>query len=418
MDAIAAVRRDVCCSYSRERGAAMIKARYVGNGLRREEYLCFEGVSDWTTHEGRRISEDNGRTWSDWALLHRTWPTQNGFTKREQPRAWCCDSASEKCLDFIFQRILPCEGSNPMVGYLGRVDHSFWRVSGDAGRTWGPLHQFRYEGGAAYDPENWGDRGFFRHNITYGSYSAIPTRNGSIVYPCSEIPMAITDRGHEERVDGIICFIGKWDRARWTYTWEKSRPVYVPHRVSARGLLEPCVAELSDGRLWMVMRGSNRTLKGDDWAGTVENPGRKWMSLSEDGGVTWGPVTDLRYDTGELFCSPSAFAKVLRHSGTKKLYWFGNICPAPSDGNRPRFPLYIAEVDERSPALRRDTLTIVDDRDPHTDTDALHLSNFYVFENRETGEIELYLTRYGERASHRTHADAYKYTITLLGDMR
>ena len=40
-----------------------------------------------------------------------------------------------------------------------------------------------------------------------------------------------------------------------------------------------------------------------------------------------------------------------------------------------------------------------------------------VFENRETGEIELYLTRYGERASHRTHADAYKYTITLLKDI-
>ena len=77
-------------------------------------------------------------------------------------------------------------------------------------------------------------------------------------------------------------------------------------------------------------------------------------------------------------------------------------------------PVYIVEVDERVPALRKDTLTVVDDRDPDTDTDALQPSNFYVFENRETGEIELYLIRYGERASHWTHADAHKYTITLL----
>ena len=276
------------------------------------------------------------------------------------------------------------------------------------------MHQFRYEEGAEFDPEDWGNRDFYLHNRTYGSYSAVPTREGAVVYPCSEIPMEIIDGGSEETVDGIICFIGRWDRSRRTYAWEKSKPICVPHRVSARGLLEPCVGELSDGRLWMVIRGSNRTFTGNDWEGTVENPGRKWMSLSEDGGYAWGPVTDLRFDSGEPFCSPSTFAKVLRHSHTGKLYWFGNICPEPSDGNRPRYPLYIAEVDERIPALRKDTLTVVDDRDPNTDTDAFQLSNFYVFENRETGKIELYLIRYGERASHWTHADAHKYTIALL----
>jgi hypothetical protein len=210
--------------------------------------------------------------------------------------------------------------------------------------------------------------------------------------------------------------VGKWDVAKQTYIWEKSQPICVPHRLSARGLLEPSVAELSDGRLWMVMRGSNRTFQGDDWTGTVDNPGRKWMSLSVDGGRSWSPVTDLRYDTGEQFCSPSAFAKLLRHSRTMKLYWFGNICRGPSRGNRPRHPLYIAEVDESTPSLKKDTLAIVDDRDPVADSDVLQLSNFHLLENRQTGEIELYLTRYGERESSRTHADAYKYTIELQAD--
>ncbi|HIG18069.1 MAG TPA: hypothetical protein EYQ31_12735, partial [Candidatus Handelsmanbacteria bacterium] len=62
------------------------------------------------------------------------------------------------------------------------------------------------------------------------------------------------------------------------------------------------------------------------------------------------------------------------------------------------------------------TLAIVDDRDPVADSDVLQLSNFHLLENRQTGEIELYLTRYGERESSRTHADAYKYTIELQAD--
>ena len=406
------VTRQVHYHHSSDRGAALIAARYVGDGLRREEYLCYEGRSDWTTHRSRRTSDDNGRTWSDWRLLHSAWPVQNGFTKREEARAWCFDPVGGKSLDFVFQRLLPSQGDYPMEEYVGRADHSFWRQSDDEGRSWAALHQFRYEEGPEYDPENWGRREFLGSNRTFGSYCAIPTRSGTVVYPCSEIPMRLD----EETVDGVICFVGKWDVAKQTYIWEKSQPICVPHRLSARGLLEPSVAELSDGRLWMVMRGSNRTFQGDDWTGTVDNPGRKWMSLSVDGGRSWSPVTDLRYDTGEQFCSPSAFAKLLRHSRTMKLYWFGNICRGPSRGNRPRHPLYIAEVDESTPSLKKDTLAIVDDRDPVADSDVLQLSNFHLLENRQTGEIELYLTRYGERESSRTHADAYKYTIELQAD--
>ena len=150
-----------------------------------------------------------------------------------------------------------------------------------------------------------------------------------------------------------------------------------------------------------------------NWEGTVENGGHKWISVSEDGGRTWSPVADLRYETGEPFYSPAAFAKVLRHSRTGKLYWFGNISPAPTQGNRPRYPLYIAEVEETISALKKSTLTVIDDRDPQSDTEAVQFSNFSVFENRETGEIELVLMRYGERTDWRM-ADAYRYTIALL----
>jgi len=218
--------------------------------------------------------------------------------------------------------------------------------------------------------------------------------------------------GEKEKVKGLLCFVGKWQPAEETYRWEVSKPLYVPRRVAGRGLMEPVIAELTDGRLLLVMRGSNHVFPPDPKV-TVENGGHKWMSVSEDGGRTWSAVTDLRYDTGEQFYSPSAFARLLRHSRTAKLYCFLNISPNPTHGNAPRYPLYIAEVDEAAAAIRKTTLTVIDDRDPDSDPEELQLSNFSVFENRETGEFELYLTRYDETPVP-FMANAYKYVIRLL----
>lgn len=417
MTAIAEIRREVYFGHSKERGGACVSARYVGEGLRREETLSYERHDDWCEGHRVRTSQDDGRTWSDWELKHEEWPQKGGFSKEEGPFAWCYDPVSGKNVQFIFQRITIGKGNEAIAemwktGEQTLFDHGFWQVSDDDGLTWGEPHQLRYEDGAFYDAENWGDEAFLRTNQMYGSYGAIAAREGTVVYPSCEIPMDIVDQGEKQKVAGLICFIGKWDPDERTYHWEASERVYVPRRVSGRGLQEPAVAELSDGRLLLVMRGSNHVFP-PDWKGTVENGGHKWMSVSEDGGRTWSPVADLRYDTGEPFYSPAAFAKLLRHRRTGKLYCFVNISPTPTKGNSPRHPLYIAEVDEAIPALRKDTLTVIDDRDPKKDTQDVQFSNFSVFESRETGKIEMYLTRYSERPDWRM-ADAYRYVITLL----
>ncbi len=417
MTAICTVKREVYFRHSEERGAACVSARYVGNGLRRQEMLSYERYSDWTGGHRVRVSEDNGRTWSEWALQHEEWPEQGGFSKEESPTAWCYDPVSGKQVQFIFQRITVGRGNEAIAemfktGRQTYFDHNFWQVSDDDGLTWGKPYQLRYEAGGYFNPENWGDDAFQRTNQMYGSYSAVATREGTIVYPSAGIHVEVTDKGKKEQVDGVLCFIGKWNWAERTYNWEVSERVAVPHRFSGRGLLEPAIAELSDGRLWLVMRGSNIVFP-PDWEGTVENGGHKWTSVSEDGGRTWSPVTDLRYETGESFYSPSAFAKLHRHSRSKKLYCFLNISPSPTRGNSPRYPLCIAEVEESIPALKKDTLTVIDDRDPRSDSSAVQFSNFSVFENRESGAAELYLTRFGEREDWRM-ADAYKYVITLL----
>src|SRR6266542_5393530 len=68
----------------------------------------------------------------------------------------------------------------------------------------------------------------------------------------------------------------------------------------------------------------------------VLHPGRRWMSLSKDGGRKWSAVSDLRYDTGEHLYAPATLAKFIRSRKTGKLYWIGNISREPAKGNLPR----------------------------------------------------------------------------------
>jgi hypothetical protein len=401
---------------SKEHGAACVNVYYVGNGLRREEILSYERYSDWSEGFRIRTSEDNGSTWSDWKLYPVVHLFQSGHSKEEAPVNSCYDPVSKKHIQFLFQRITIGKGEEAIAKYFETgeqtfFDHNFWQISEDDGLTWGEPHLLKYEEGRDFDPANWGQEEYLRANQMYGGYAAVATREGTVVYPSCGVPMEITDRGEKEKGWGLFCFIGKWDPAGKTYRWKLSEPIYVPRRVSGRGLMEPVIAELLDGRLLLMMRGSNHVFPPDPKV-TVENGGHKWMSFSKDGGYTWSPVTDFRYDTGEQFYSPSAFARLLRHSRTQKLYCFLNISPSPTRGNEPRYPLYIAEVDEAIPALRKSTLTVIDDRNPNSDTEQVQFSNFSLFENRETGEMELYLTRYGER-NNVFAADSYKYTITL-----
>jgi hypothetical protein len=426
------VCREVYVPYTERLGAPVVGVRYLGKGLRREESLSYEVSSDWREGGMVRTSEDNGRTWSDWQPARTDRPVTNGFSSEETPFAWCYDPIGHKTLRFIFQRFLRGEAVEALhktwKGEKTYFDHCFWQFSDDDGRSWSQMQQLRYEDGARLTEKDNPSEDFLKTNQMYAGHDAISTRDGTIVFPVAEVPTQVIDGEIDETIGGVRCFIGRWNEAEQTYLWEVSQPVAVSHRISGRGLMEPAIAELTDGRLLLEMRGSTEAVR-KEWKGKVESPGRRWISTSEDGGRTWSTVTDLRYDTGEQFYSPSAHSEFLRHSRTGKLYWFGNITPAPPDGNLPRYPLYLAEVDESAPSLKKDTLTIIDDYDRDNDSPEIQFSNFKILEDRETGKIELYMTRYGESKEHwlrdmrrygesKKHwlrANQYKYTISLLG---
>jgi len=422
--AICSVKREIYVALTEPRKAPMATMSYVGQGLRREELRSFMQSNDWNESLNKRTSDDNGHSWSDWVTEPKQAETKGQFTLSGgafQYGSVPFDPISGFLIKPVFQRIFQ---GVPQIALKeiwkgNRLfwDHGFYQLSGDDGKTWGESHQLKYEEGPDFDPSEWGRQEYLRKNEMYIG-SSIVLKNGTVLI-CATVPVLYRDEADEKNpsifpnnyregcVAGAICFIGKWNKTKRDYDWKKSNTIFLPRRVSTRGLSELDVSELANGNLLMIMRGSNAGLD------ISKSPGRRWFSVSKDKGHTWEEVKDMRYDTGEQFFSSATISKTIRSSKTGKLYWVGNITKVPPKGNLPRYPLQIVEIDEQGPSFRKNTVTVIDDRDPVHDSEFLQLSNFSLLEDRETKNMEIYLTRIGETGGGADNwtANAYKYTL-------
>ena len=406
--------------------ATSVSMTYIGRGLRREEVRRLVRSSDWSDTVRRRTSDNNGRDWSDWELVYDQAPTQGEFTQsggQSQRGTGPYDPVSGCLIKPVFQRIVKGDPKVAMKelwsGNRLFCDHGFYQLSADDGRTWGNARLLKYEDGPDFDPDNWGAPEYFRTNEMYIGRTIVLS-NGTVVISAT-VPVPFRDKEDEKFpsvfpndyregcVAGAMCFIGRWNEGRRDFGWAASKPVFLPRRKSTRGLVELNLSELTNGNLLLIMRGSNTGLD------PVKYPGRKWFSVSRDGGFTWSEVTDIRYDTGESLYSPASISRTIRSAKSGRLYWMGNIPDVPPDGNSPRYPLQIVEIDEEKTSFRKDTLTVIDGRNPEKDSEHLQLSNFSLIENRETHDMEVYLTRLGERGGRPDlwTADAYKYTLVF-----
>ncbi len=426
MSAICEVSKELYVPHPEPRVGTTVSMAYIGQGLGREETRSLVRSSDWQDTVRRRTSDDNGPTWSGWELLYEQAPTQGEFVQSGGPSqhgTGPLDPVSGRLVKPVFQRLVKGDPQVAMreiwSGNRLFCDHGFYQLSPDNGRSWGEARQLRYEDGPLFDPDHWADPDYYRTNEMYIGNATVLS-NGTVAI-CATVPVPYSDPEDAQIpevfpnnyrpgcVAGAICFLGRWSAARQDYDWQISRPVCLARRLSTRGLVELDLSELRSGNLLLLMRGSNTGLD------PRQCPARKWFSVSADGGLTWSPVRDIRYDTGEPLYSPAAISQTLRSRRTARLYWIGNIRDQPPDGNAPRYPLQIVEIDEQLPAFRRDTVTVIDDRDPVRDSEHLQLSNFALLEDRETGALELYLTRLGERGGGPEvwTADAYRYRLTL-----
>jgi hypothetical protein len=139
--------------------------------------------------------------------------------------------------------------------------------------------------------------------------------------------------------------------------------------------------------------------------------GHKWYSISEDSGHTWSIPEIWTYDNREKFYSPSSCSMLLNHSNGK-VYWIGNITPTNPDGNLPRYPLVYGEVNPDSGMLIKKTVKVIDTKN-EGDSENVSLSNFTAHEDRETGDIVLYLPKLYAGKSTDWTADLLLYRIKI-----
>jgi hypothetical protein len=329
-----------------------------------------------------RRSEDNGRTWSSPQPRSTGEKTPHGMLRRH-PRAGFADPHTGWFLDFWTEGTLPSD--DPLEGL--RQWNIYYRISKDGGRTFGQPIQVIHRG-AEFGPTHSMPGVWTGKNcIMTGDNTCIPVAasGGRILLPAQVSVLApdgsLFNPGGGYTWTESVLLTGVWRGER--LEWEMSERIAGTPEMTTRGMVEPTIAFLKDGRLMMILRGSNDK--------KPELPSYKWLCTSRDGGRTWSKPEPWTYEDGSRFFSPSACSQLLEHS-SGKLLWLGNLTPENPKGNRPRYPFVIGEVDRTSGRLKRVSVRTVDTLRPG-ENELLTLSNFYAREDRETREVCVHMTR-------------------------
>ncbi len=322
-----------------------------------------------------RYSTDYGKTWTAPEERPTGERKPDGMLRRVMCGVWV-DQLKGKSLEFWNEAILPSD--DPLEGM--RQWNIYYRLDGR-------VHQIIHKG-AEFDARHPLPGVYTGKNaVMFGDVASAPVglADGSILIPVAISPIKADGSpynptgGYTYTDAGVV--IGRWKGN--AIEWEIGDRIQGDPQRCTRGMDEPTVAALNDGRLMIVMRGSND--KNHDL------PAYKWISYSSDGGRRWTKPMPWTYTTGEAFFSPSACSQLVPHS-SGRLFWLGNITPQNARGNSPRYPFVIGEVDRTTGKLIRDRVRIVDDKAAGEDP-ILMLSNFFAREDRQTKEIALHMSR-------------------------
>jgi hypothetical protein len=347
-----------------------------------------------------RRSRDHGVTWTAPIELRTGERRPQGMLRRH-PHPGFVDQRG-RLIEFWTEGVLPSD--DPLEGL--RQWNIYYRISNDGGRTFSAASQIIHTGtefNARHPlPGIWTGK----NCVMLGDRTCVPigSRDGRILLPVQITPLGsdgklYNPRGAYTYTEAAVLHGRREDNE---LRWEMSELVRGDPSRSTRGMDEPTIAFLEDGRLLMVLRGSNDR--------APELPSYRWFSLSSDGGRRWSDPQPWTDDDGQPFFSPSACSQLLRHS-TGRLFWLGNITPTNPRGNRPRYPFVIGEVNRGTGLLMRGSIRTVDTLQEGEDP-ILSLSNFYAREDRRTREINVHMTRLFARPTGWA-GDAYLYRIRI-----
>lgn len=363
-----------------------------------QEYAEFVASDTFGVIFARR-SDDNGTSWSAPLPVFTPKETAEGVEREGEGALLFCPRT--KRLVRVFNHHRYPSGTHTKEVY--RLTTIMYQVSEDEGRTFGAAEQLVLEGCSA---EEWAPGVRYGENCMSISFcNPFVDSRGRLVLPLYFLPPL--DPQNTDAYPALpmkaTCFFGHWKEGGGLL-WRTGEMLGIESGLSSRGLCEPAVAELGDGRFLMICRGSNIRMP--------SVPARKWVSFSEDGGETWSAAKPLSFDDGEPLFSSATGSQLIRHSRNGLLYWIGNILTENGHGNGPRYPLWIAVVDEANGTLRRDSLFKIDDR-READTDRLQLTNFRTYEDRLSGELVLTMARLFEGGAGSLVSPAYEYRLSV-----
>lgn len=403
---------------------------YRGNHMQLTDVRSVTSESDYTNETYRRVSHDNGKTWSDWTDIHASGYVVKGSDEIMMgiPSEGIYNPVHDHFVSVNMQRIFDGGHENAYKLFWGEAkrgfhDHCFLYVSEDL-ETWDKGQLIKYEEGADYDEDYWNNPDYLWNNDAYIGTNLQVLESGDLLFSiganvescCKLLQLDVKSifPSCPYIMKGLIIIRGVWNKEKESYDLIYSKPVVISDLKSSRGVDEPIVYQLESGRIVAIFRGSNAQSK--NWNTRIEKgtPAHKWYTYSDDGGLTFTDPVPWHYENGEVFYSSATISNFFKSKKNGNLYWIGNITVPEVSGNSPRYPLVIAQVDQEQGLLLKDTCTVIDDRDPEKDAPSLQLSNFTLLENRETLNLEVYLTRLGANKNDFWRSDAYKYTVEFL----
>ena len=358
-------------------------------------------------------SPDNGRTWTTW-LPKPDFDSKlpSGYRRGKYPLFVDTDNGKILCI----VNAMDTPGLDPKIKEPPISATSMYlryRVSIDGGKTFLFDEPIMQEGKTPENPFDGVYRGKTGFYIGDGSGDRpIHTSRGNIIVPAQmfrqDLNGQIFNPGGGGTWTEAIMLIGHWNVDN-RITWKISEPIAGDPMRTTRGMIEPTLAELPDGRIICVMRGSNGGRKDPKF----KLPSYRWIAVSTDGGFHWTKPKPMTYDDGTPFFSPSSVSHILKHS-SGLYFWIGNLNNENCRGNDPRYPLVIGEINSTTLCLIRDSVIAIDTK--RSDEDGVNLSHFWCLEDRETKDIVIIGKRYRVGYFDMANSPGVIYRIAIVGE--
>lgn len=350
----------------------------------------YEDFSDGYDDYGYQVSRDNGKTWSARVIRWKSKPVPEGRVRYGEPAAFY-DQDSDRLIVLTDKTLYPKDELD-----TDRVTEVVLDIYDPATDRWQERRPLNLSPG---------------RSIAVSFTFPLKLAGGRLLFPAMRPTLDANKRpvhypGCWAPVDESLQIIGDC-RPDGSIDWQLGEPIRISPETSSRGLDENAVIALRDGRLAAVCRGDNSMYP--------EKPGYKWLSFSADRGLTWTAPVPFPCTEGPPFESGANGSAFFRSIKNGQLYWIGNLCVRDRRprGNFPRTPLVVARVQEEPFGIIRDSIAVVDEQGPG-EPDNVQMSNFRFYQDRETGELVLFYTRYSERSAQNwMDADYYRLRVRL-----